>query len=278
MERDAAKHALRRRCVPAGVRGRGLEHGELLGFFGQELAAKQIGVGTRRICHLVDEALFEERILRVVDAAPHADRNMRVAHGEIDEIVRHVVGHVFKQALKKIPVDPELHHARRDRRDDGLACGSYLPGDRHAVSVETRGHPGGCHRAVEVVTDILLARPNELHRLTDLFRDHDRLAHEVLKDPAPAELSASCRFALIVLLETLELSPTSQVSASSSAAFFARHQLSATTATASGSFTTWRMPFTPASFVSSTDFNAPLNTGHWTIAACSIFGNCTSMA
>ena len=81
-----------------------------------------------------------------------------------------------------------------------------------------------------------------------------------------------------MLLETLELSPTSQVSASSSAAFFARHQLSATTATASGSFTTWRMPFMPVSFVSSTDFNAPLNTGHWTIAACSIFGNCTSMA
>ncbi len=115
---------------------------------------------------------------------------MRVPHGEIDEIIRHVVGHVFKQALKKVPVDPELHHSRRDRRDDGLAGGPYLPGDRHAVGVEAGGHPGGCHRAVEVVAHVLLARPNELHRLADLLRDQHRLPHEVLKDPAPAEAAA----------------------------------------------------------------------------------------
>src|SRR5262249_59804477 len=151
---------------------------------------EHIGIGTHRMCHVVDEALFEERILRVVDAGPHADGDMRVPHGEIDEIVRHVVGHVFKQALKKIPVDPELHHSGRDRRDDGLAGGPYLPGDRHAIGVETGGHPGGCHWAVEVVTHVLLARPNELDRLADLFRDQDRLPHEVLKDPAPAEAAA----------------------------------------------------------------------------------------
>src|SRR5262249_24698065 len=92
---------------PAGVRGRGFEHRKLLGLFRQKLAAKQIGICHCRICHLVDEALFEERVLRMVDAAPHADGDMRVAHGEIDEIVRHVVGHVFKQPLKEIPVDPE---------------------------------------------------------------------------------------------------------------------------------------------------------------------------
>ena len=91
--------------------------------------------------------------------------------------------------------------------------------------------------------------------------------------PSPA---LSC--ARIVPLETSELSPKSQVTGSASAAFFARHQLSATTATASGSFTTWRMPLMPASLVSSTAFNVPLNTGHWTIAAHSMLGSCTSMA
>ena len=56
--------------------------------------------------HLVDEAFLEERVLRVVDAAPDADRHMRVAHGEIDAVVRHVVGHVFQQALEKVPSTP----------------------------------------------------------------------------------------------------------------------------------------------------------------------------
>ena len=48
-------------------------------------------------------------------------------------------------------------------------------------------------------------------------------------------------------LDTPAPSPKSQVIGSASAAFFARHQLSATTATASGSCTTRRTPFMPAS-------------------------------
>ena len=107
--------------------------------------------------HLVDEALLEKRVLRVIDAAPDTDRYMRVAHGEIDAIVRHVVGHVFEQALKKISVDAELHHARRDGRDDGLAGGPDFPRDQHAMRIETGGHPGGRDRPVEVVADVLLA-------------------------------------------------------------------------------------------------------------------------
>ena len=82
----------------------------------------------------------------------------------------------------------------------------------------------------------------------------------------------------MVSLETPALSPASQVTGSVSAAFFARHQLSATTATASACFTTRRMPFMPASLVSSTDFKVPLNTGHWRMAAYSMFGRRTSMA
>ena len=132
---------------------------------------------------LVDEAFLEERILRMVDAAPDPDRHMRVAHGEIDPIVWHVVGHVLEQALEKIPVDAELHDPGRDRRDDGLAGGTELPGDRRAVGVETAGHPGRGHRPVEIVPDVLLAGPYELHRLADLLRDQHGLPHEVLKMP-----------------------------------------------------------------------------------------------
>ena len=76
----------------------------------------------------------------------------------------------------------------------------------------------------------------------------------------------------MVSLETSAWPAKSQVTGSASAAFFARHQLSATTATASGSFTTRRMPFMPASSASSTDRSVPLNTGHCTMAAYSMPG------
>ena len=58
------------------------------------------------------------------------------------------------------------------------------------VGVEAGGHPGARHRAVEAVARVLLARPDELHRLADLFRDQDRLPHEILEDAAPAEAAA----------------------------------------------------------------------------------------
>src|SRR5262249_44523549 len=69
----------------------------------QQLPPKRRGPAPRRESHLVDEAFLEKRVLRVVDAAPHPDWNVRVAHGEIDEIVRHAIGHVFQEALEKIP-------------------------------------------------------------------------------------------------------------------------------------------------------------------------------
>jgi hypothetical protein len=95
---------------------------------------------------------------------------------------------------------------------------------------------------------------------------------------ASVALSPDCTWAWIAALETAEFSPKSQLTGSASAAFFARHQLSATTATASVSFTTRWTPLTPASLLSSTDLSVPLNTGHCTIAACNIFGSRTSMA
>jgi len=54
----------------------------------------------------------------MIDAAPDSDRHMRIAHGEIDAVVWHMIGHIFQQALEKIPIDAELHDAWRDRRDD----------------------------------------------------------------------------------------------------------------------------------------------------------------
>ena len=79
-------------------------------------------------------------------------------------------------------------------------------------------------------------------------------------------------------LDTVQPSPGSQAITSASAAFLARHQLSATTATASGNCTTRRTPFIAESRDASTDFSRPLNTGHCTIVAYSMSGRRTSMA
>ena len=71
----------------------------------------------------------------------------------------------------------------------------------------------------------------------------------------------------MLALEIVPLSPASHSIESASSAFFACHQLSATTATASLSFTTLRTPFMPAIFASSAVFSVPLNTGHCASAA-----------
>ena len=68
-------------------------------------------------------------------------------------------------------------------------------------------------------------------------------------------------------LDTWPWLPSSQVTESASTAFFACHQPSATTATASLNLMTLRTPFMPLILVSSTDFSVPLNTGAWMRAA-----------
>ena len=78
-------------------------------------------------------------------------------------------------------------------------------------------------------------------------------------------------------LDTSPLPPSSHVTARASDAFFACHQLSATTATASLNLITLRTPGMAAVLVSSTDLSVPLNTGHWISAACSMPGSRTSM-
>src|SRR6266705_1517762 len=78
-------------------------------------------------------------------------------------------------------------------------------------------------------------------------------------------------------LETPPFAPTSHSIWTSRRASFARHQLSATTATKLSSGTTLTMPRRPSTLPASTDFTLPPNTGHCAIAAYIIPGSCTSM-
>ena len=83
----------------------------------------------------------------------------------------------------------------------------------------------------------------------------------------------------MVALETLALSPSSQVIGSASSAVLACHQVSATTATAvSFTFTTFFTPGIFAIFASSKLTTLPPNTGASLMAALSMPGSFTSMA
>ena len=83
----------------------------------------------------------------------------------------------------------------------------------------------------------------------------------------------------MVALERSRPAPSSQTIGSASSAVFARHQVSATTATAvSFTRTTLRTPGRPAILASSKLFTLPPNTGQSLIAAHSMPGSLTSMA
>ena len=83
----------------------------------------------------------------------------------------------------------------------------------------------------------------------------------------------------MVLSDALAPSPSSQTIGSASSAVLARHQVSATTATAeSFTFTTFFTPGILAILLSSKLFSLPPNTGESLIAACSMPGSLTSIA
>src|SRR5580700_6513954 len=66
---DAAKDAGRCRSSPAGLFRGGIEHPEASWKpLHQQLAPKKVRIGARRMRQLVDEALLEESVLRMVDA------------------------------------------------------------------------------------------------------------------------------------------------------------------------------------------------------------------
>src|SRR6266511_4648729 len=76
---QAAIHALWCRLSPADVFRHGVQHGEMLGIFGHQLAAELEGILTGCMGDLVHEALEIDGILVVVDAAPESRRDVRVS-------------------------------------------------------------------------------------------------------------------------------------------------------------------------------------------------------
>ena len=64
--------------------------------------------------------------------------------------------------------------------------------DQRPVSTDSAGKEVKARGPIEVMTDIVLARPEELHGDADFLRDPRRLDHVVVGEPA-AEAAASAR-------------------------------------------------------------------------------------
>ncbi len=78
------------------------------------------------------------------------------------------------------------------RRTSALAEGHEVvaPGGQPALGVQPRRQPVEAGRTVEVVLDVVLAGPQQLHRRADRLGDPRRLDHEVVHQP-PAEAAAA---------------------------------------------------------------------------------------
>ena len=91
----------------------------MLGIVGHQRAAELQRVLAGRLGHLVDEALEEDGVLVVVDAAPEARRHVHVAHRVLDQQVRDGVaelafGAARVEALEGDRIHAVLRHALRD--------------------------------------------------------------------------------------------------------------------------------------------------------------------
>ncbi len=148
------------------------------------------------------------------------------------------------------------------------------------VEVQTSSVPSGLNHAVAVIGSMVAWL-----RYGDEYSDSTIFAATGIIAGASPILRAvgrsfaarpSLKSAMMLSEETAPLVPSSHVIFSAFAAWFARHQLSATTATKVSCFT---MPFTPRIFSASalsTDFTLPRNTGLCTMEAMSMPGSITS--
>ena len=109
------------RLAPSRALGHRVQHRQVLGVSGHQLAAqfKRILIGCRR--NLVNEALEVDGVLVEVDPAPETRRHVRIAHGVVDQHVReavadHRLAAAFVQTLKDHRVFAVLDVLRENAR------------------------------------------------------------------------------------------------------------------------------------------------------------------
>src|SRR5262249_6336043 len=190
-ERDAAATPRRQRLAPSGSFRRDLHDVPRTRVLVKQGNAVGDGILLRLSRELIDEALDNERSASWPDAAPpacvHPGRWLLLDIVDMNgaNVVRQI-----RRGLHRVPVNACFHRFRPVvARDDGGASYPMRPAHRLALRIQRRADAVVIVRAVQVVLNVLLARPDHLHRTADLLRDLYR-SHRAIEIEAPAESTA----------------------------------------------------------------------------------------
>ena len=172
---------------------------------GHQLAPELQRVDADRMRELVHEAFDVDRVVVDVDAAPEARRNVRIAHGVIDQQVRHAVAERGLarrvEALERDRVLAVLHARREHGRQDRLAGDAHVQSGQVVVLVERADHLALGDRVIEAVLHVLFAGPQQLdRRARHLLGDQHRLdarSRRVPRRPKPPPSITLCTSHLV---------------------------------------------------------------------------------
>jgi hypothetical protein len=144
---------------------------------------------------LVEEALFEEGIVRMPDRAPVTQRHRAVDNHMADALVGEVILHVefaFGRGLVR-PDGRQAQIALEELVRHRSAGRLVIVAEHIAGRVQRRAKARQRRRPVHVVRRVFLARPDQLHRAAiGLSGDRHHLRHHVHVQ-APAEAAAEHR-------------------------------------------------------------------------------------
>ena len=130
----------------------------------------------------INEALEEKAVLRRAHRTPEAHGNSRFRQLIIDQdvgnCVRHGVTNFHAPGV-------EIVFQRAEAPHDRGTCNPVHPHGRPAIGIETRGELRVRGRAVEIMLDIVFARPRHLYRLARGFRNLDGVGDVVRFKPPP---------------------------------------------------------------------------------------------
>src|SRR5580692_2825379 len=150
----------------------------------REFEAERHRILAKVLGDVVDEALDGEGVVTVADAAPR--RQPRAAI--LDDVLGELVGNRIlrdRRALHHDAVLPRFWIAG-DVSQDGFGNDAVMPGDELAGVVEAGFDVVRRRRAEFAEGDVVLARPDQLHRLADRLRQTYRVVHGLVV-AAPAE-------------------------------------------------------------------------------------------
>ena len=193
-ERDPAAFSRGQRFRQPAVQRRGLEHREMARLAGEPAAAQLQRRQPQLRGEFVDEALDEEHAVGMRDAAPEPDRNDQLppheAHLRVGPVVHRVAdpgndGLVFGRSG-----GAGRRHAFAVAGEHGLRDHHGLDRGQRAVRREPRTHAGGRRRPVHVVLQVLLARPEHLHRHPGQAGRQGGRGDHVVEFGAPPETAA----------------------------------------------------------------------------------------